>query len=137
MRKNNLVWQFLGAVAAAAALFVIFNLTNPLSVGPAGILSVLGLIFLFCWFAIWLVAEVAFAIWRMIRPEKSLPTAMPDPKKREKIRRRRVKWIAAMLALIPIFVISLNSIGQLNISQYILILLIEFLGIFYILRRIR
>ena len=43
--------------------------------------------------------------------------------------------LSAVLAFIPIFIISLNSISNLEIKDLLLIAMVEFILIFYIIRR--
>ncbi|MDR1969771.1 MAG: hypothetical protein LBQ11_00265 [Candidatus Nomurabacteria bacterium] len=57
--------------------------------------------------------------------------------KEDKIRRwrQRLTLILAALSFVPIFLISLNSIGQLGFRDIALIIVIEGLLIFYIIKR--
>jgi hypothetical protein len=76
--------------------------------------------------------SVCEKIYFRLRPERSAGVLAGQPK----LFRKRTIYISVALAFVPLFLISLNSIGQLQLRDVFLILLIEALAIFYIIKRV-
>ena len=123
----------LGLVGASVGLILVLNLTTPAAAGPVGILAVFVLIYLASFCALMLFAKLLELIWRAVRPPTGETVVAGE---RARASRTRVTLIAAVLSLVPIFLISLNSIGQLNFVDVVLIVLIEALAVFYLARRV-
>jgi len=70
-------------------------------------------------------------IYRLMSPGKGRSN---DPNTTE-LFNRRINIIAIVVSLAPIFMIAMNSIGQLSIVDVALIIVIEAILIFYIIRR--
>jgi hypothetical protein len=119
-------------VLSVIGLVLILNLTNPLSAGPFGILVMFGLVYSVSFSLLLLLIRLLEIIYRAIRPLSD------NVGNREKTTttRKRLTLAVACLSFVPIFIISLNSIGQLNFWDVVLIVAIETLAIFYISRRI-
>jgi hypothetical protein len=116
---------------SVVGLVLVTNLSNPLGAGPLGIVVVFALIYTFSLSLLLLVARLLETIYRLLRAASI--TVVKEDKMRH-IRRRSTLIIAA-LSFIPIFLISLNSIGQLGFKDIALIIVIEALLIFYIVKR--
>jgi len=132
--KKRVSWLMLalGLVAAVVGLLLFLNLTNPSSVGPLGILLVFVLIYAATFLALLLVVRLLAVIICAIRPVRE--TAVGQEKSR--ILQKRITFGVAALSFVPIFLISLNSIGQLKFVDVILIVAIEAVAMFYISRRV-
>ena len=122
----------IGLIAGSLGLLALFNLTNPLSAGPLGVLAAFVLIYGVSFSALLLIARLIRVIYRAIRPHRE--TVVDQD--RTRIVKRRLTLIVAALSAVPIFLISLNSIGQLRFTDILLIVVIEILAIFYIVRRV-
>lgn len=122
---------FLSLLLSTIGLTLITNLTNPLGVGHLGILVVFALVYICTLSLLLLLVRLLETIYRLLR---SAPTTVV---KEDKIRRwrQRLTLILAALSFVPIFLISLNSIGQLGFRDIALIIVIEGLLIFYIIKR--
>jgi hypothetical protein len=46
-------------------------------------------------------------------------------------------YIASIVALAPVFLLALNSIGQLEVKDFILVIMLVGLACFYVIRRSR
>jgi len=114
-----------------AGLVLVANLTNPLSAGPFGILVIFALIYSFSLSLLLLLARFSETIYRLLKSPS--PTVVRKDKQHRF--RRRSTLIIAALSFVPIFLISLNSIGQLGFRGIVLITAIEALSIFYIIKR--
>ncbi len=118
-------------ILAAIGLYLFLNLVNPLVAGPLGILVAFALIYVFCLATLLLIVRFVEIVDRLLHP------VMTEVRE-DKLRRmhRRSNYIVAALSLVPIFLLSLNSIGQLGFRDVALVVAIEGLIIFYIIRRV-
>ena len=131
-RYLSLVALLAGLVLASVGLLLFLNLATPSSAGPLGILLVFILIYIISFSLLMLLIRLLMVIYRAIRPRKETVVG----KEKSRINKKRFTLIAAVLSLVPIFLISLNSIGQLNFVDMVLIIAIEAVAIFYIMRRV-
>lgn len=109
-------------IASFIALVFLLNKTNPLDVGPAGILLVFALAYVFMASALYLLLTMvmivlAYFITINIRSKK------------------RFYYLASILALAPVFLLALNSIGQLQVKDFVLVLCLVGIACFYVVRR--
>jgi hypothetical protein len=123
---------FSALLLSAVGLVLVTNMTNPLSAGHVGILVTFTIIYVCTLSILLLLVRLAEMIYRLFR--SSSATAV----KKDKVRRlqRQLTLIMIALSFVPIFLISLNSIGQLGFKDIALIIVIEALLIFYITRRV-
>lgn len=130
-RRSIVICALLGLVATIVGLVFILNMTNPTSGGPAGILAVLALIYLLTLSFIVLMVMVFEYIYRLIVPRKQDQTVA------ERTTRfyRRLLAVCATLATMPIFIISLNSIGRLGFLDMVLIAAVELVAVFFVLKK--
>lgn len=122
----------LGLVVSVVALVFILNMTNPSDSGPAGILAVLILIYAISYSVIILTTVLFDYIYRLIAPRQQDETVAI----RTKHFYHRLLAVCAVLATAPILVISLNSIGRLGFLDIVLIVAIELVAIFYVLKKL-
>lgn len=118
--KKAKSWHLLitSAIVLTAVLIAMLNLMNPLSIGPNGIL-------LFFLFAYLLGIVVALLILKLLRLvfHKSFSTV-------------KAMYLAATLAFAPVMLMALNTLNQLQVIDVILVMIFEFLALFYIFRRL-
>ena len=132
MKRKHLILAITSFVLSAVALALLFNMTNPNSGGAAGILVVLVLIYVLFFTAFIVILYLVWFIVRFIR-SGSRKSVVADAKIK-KLQKKSI-YIAAVVALVPLFIISLNSLGQIRIWDILLIVLFEALAIFYISKR--
>jgi len=130
--RTSLIVIFVALLLSVVCLVLVTNLTNPLGAGPFGILVVFALIYICSLSLLLLMARLFEVVYRLLR-SSSITVARED---RIQHWRRRSTLILAALSFIPIFLISLNSIGQLGFKDIMLIVVIEVLLIFYIVKRV-
>lgn len=106
-----------------SAVLVFFNETSPLKVGPLGILSVFGLIYVFVLAILFAFAFFSFAL---IGHFYTI----------ERITKRRYYVISSIVAIAPILLLALNTTGQLGLKDVVLVLLLVSSVCFYIFRRV-
>ena len=106
---------------AAITLFVV-NHTSPLQIGPAGILLVFILFYALTASFLFVVAHVANKVWCVISKRKSVSM-------------RRIYYLTSVVAFGPVFMIALNTLGQLGPTEIVLVWVLIILGGFYVSRR--
>lgn len=135
-RRNILAYSVLAMLLTSAALYLILNMTNPSSAGPAGILVVLLLIYGFSFGLMCALIVVFGYIYRLIKPRENTEIAAELIASRYAAARRRDVALGAVFAAMPILVISLNSIGRINALDVALIVATEAVATFYIYKKI-
>jgi hypothetical protein len=112
------------------ALFVLFNISNPVDIGPAGILIVFILIYLFCASSFFVFLHFGVGLLsRFVSSRKSIDH------RHWQIGVRRAYYIASALAFAPVVLLAMQSVGQLQIRDVLLVTILEILAIFYIVKR--
>lgn len=105
-----------------AAIIIALNITSPIIAGPAGILVVFSLFYFFVASVAYILLKLVGILWRLV----GRGVLMRD---------RQMLYIAFVLAMGPIFLLALNTLGQIGIVEVALVALLVFLGCFYVVRR--
>ena len=109
-------------ILSCVGIVVLLHGTNPLDVGPAGILLVFGLAYVFISSSLYLLLTlvlVLLAYFITISP----------------VSRRKMYYISSIVAFAPIFFLALNSIGQLELKDFMLVFCLVGLACFYVVKR--
>jgi hypothetical protein len=117
------------AVLSGLALAFILNMTTPAGAGAFGILAVfvltyLLIISLMTFFLYGLSRVVAYAI-------KTFATRRPV----ESLSLRKSYYFSTIIALAPVIIVSMQSVGGIGIYEFCLILLLVFIGCVYVAKR--
>jgi len=113
---------YIAPAIAFLALGIVLNMTNPLQSGPLVILVVFVLLYTLIMSALSAGLHLVGAVIRMVKPGQLFSL-------------RRGYYVISIVALAPILFVALNTLGQLDAFEIILILLLVGLGCFYVLRR--
>jgi hypothetical protein len=105
-----------------AVLFVFLNITSPLQNGPLSVLVAFVLVYLFVTSGLYATARLAIKIGKFLGWNRNL-----SPK--------TVYYLVSVIALGPVFILALNTLGQLEPKDVILVILLLIVGCFYVLRR--
>ncbi len=108
----------------ALCLFIFMNVTSPLKNGPFSVLVAFAIIYLLITSLLYAIALASTRIALLFG--KQIPLS-----------RRRLYYLMSVLALGPVFILALNTLGQLDIKEILLVSLLLCLGCFYVLRRSR
>ena len=111
-------------VVSFVGLVVLLNRTNPLDVGPAGILLVFGLAYIFISSALYLLLTLVIVLLAYFVNITATS-------------RRNLYYLSSIIALAPVFLLALNSIGQLEVKDFILVLCLVGFASFYVVKRRR
>ena len=103
-------------------LFIFMNATSPLQSGPLSVLAFFTLSYLF----------VTSALYAAVLSTYKVASAfgMKRP-----LRRKMIYYLVSVIALGPVFMLALNTLGQLDIKEILLVMILVFLGCFYVARR--
>lgn len=116
---------------ALAALLFITNSTDPVSIGPGGILVVFLLVYIF-WAGLFFTAihlGIGIVSSLIIKYRKTVTV------RSFQIGVRKAYYIASALAFAPVLFLAMNSLGQLQLRDVALVLVFMLLIIFYIVKR--
>ena len=130
-REIPVAVTLVGLTVSILGLFLVLNLTDPFESGSIGILIVLGLVYVLTLSALLILIRLAKFIYHLMQPAKKKLTS----ENAAALMNRRINLITAVISLMPVFIMSMNSIGQLNMVDIALIIVIEAILIFYIIRR--
>lgn len=121
---------YLLPLVSALGLFLMMTLTNPLTAGPAGMLVVFFLAYVFC-------ASVLFIVlhWGV-----SFVTGTMSRSQRFNVREWRVGvkkayYTASIVAFAPVLLLAMQSVGQLQVRDIVLMIAFVAIAIFYVLKR--
>ena len=109
-------------VVSFVGLAILLNRTNPLDVGPAGILLVFGLAYVFISSTLYLVLTLVVMLLAYFVTLKNTS-------------RRKLYYLSSIISLAPVFLLALNSIGQLEIKDFLLVMSLVGLACFYVAKR--
>ncbi len=113
---------YLLPIVSFVGLMVLLNRTNPLEVGPAGILFVFGLAYVFISSSLYLLLTL---VMLMLAYFMTIGAAS----------RRKLYYLSSIIAFAPVFLLALNSIGQLELKDFALVISLVALACFYVVKR--
>jgi hypothetical protein len=121
-RQLKLIAIFGSPFLWVVLLLVMLNATNPIESGP---LSVLGVFILLYLAVSSFLYAVAFLVMKILQSLGWRPF----------ITSRTLYYLVSVLGLGPVFLQALNTLGQLEVKDIILVTILLSLGCFYVLRR--
>lgn len=125
------VLGYLVPVFALVALMLLMNTTDPISAGPGGILVVFLLVYVFWAGMFFTILHLGLGLVSrlIIRHRKTVTVRSIQ------LSIRKAYYIASALAFVPVLLLAMNSLGQLQIRDVALVSIFMFLVIFYIVKR--
>lgn len=130
---ENMIGKLVGVVTivAAALLLLVVNMTSPTSAGPVGILAVFFLLYILLTS---LLTVVFIAVNRIVvKISSSVKTRTPA----QAMTVRRAYYFASVLAMAPIMIVGIGSVGKVGITEFVLVSLFMLIGLFYVEKRSR
>ncbi|SRR6266702_2063040 len=109
-------------IVSFVGLIILLNRTNPLDVGPAGILFVFALSYVFIASTLYLVLTLVMLLLAYF---VTITAAS----------RRRLYYLSSIIAIAPVFLLALNSIGQLELKDFLLVISLVGFACFYVAKR--
>jgi hypothetical protein len=119
-------------IVIAGALFYIFNATSPNGIGPGGVLITFVLIYALCLNIIFIFLHTGLSQLSKLAIYKTYVG-----QRQWNIGVKRAYYIASILAFAPVLLLGVQSIGQLDVKDVILVVVFMALATVYIVRRVR
>jgi hypothetical protein len=119
----------LSVVAAIVALAIFLLSTQPASVGPVGILFVFILMYVS---VLGVLTFLIFGISRLV-VKMSSPFTVKKPLQRLTI--RRSYYFSSVVALAPVMLIGMQSVGEVGIYDFLLVVIFVVIACIYISKR--
>ncbi len=116
-------------LASVGLLLVLLNVTTPSTSGAAMVL----LVFLLGYAS--LVVGVTFLLWGIDRVLGKVRGELHRPERKQKLSVRKAYYYASVIALAPVIITSLQSVGGVGGYEVFLVGLFVVLGCVYIARR--
>ena len=116
-------------VLTAVALLYIWNTINPSEATPGEVLLVFVLLYAFWLSIFFLLARLIFRLYERIKLDKT------DNVTEIRFKAHKVYYVASVVAFFPVLVIAMQSIGQLKLTDVILVGVLIGLAVFYVIKR--
>lgn len=113
-------------IASTLLLLYIWNTTNPKDVGPLGVFIVFLLLYIFWLSIIFLILRSGLIIFKKIYAHS---------KHQRHVSERRAYYVASVVAFLPVLLLGLHSVGQLELRDAALAVLFVALAVFYVIKR--
>jgi len=122
---------FLAPVAVLGLLYMIFQFTDPASVGPGGVLGVFVLIYIGCLSIVFIVLRFGLYWMKKILAIRKGSNFYGLPS----MGTRKAYYIASVLAFAPVTLLAMHAYSQLQFSDIGLVVLLVAVVTFYIVKR--
>lgn len=106
----------------ALCIFLFMNVTSPLQSGPLSVLTVFVLTYLFITSTLYAGVIVGHKIASFLGWKRPL-------------HRKQLYYLVSVIGLAPVFFLALNTLGQLELKEVLLVILLLTMGCFYVMRR--
>lgn len=122
---------FAAPVVVALLLYIVFQSTDPATVGPGGLLGVFILIYLSCLSVLFILLRFGlYSIGKVLSLRQGAPThSLPL------MEIRKAYYVASVLAFIPVTFIAMHAYSQLRLTDIVLVAILMTIITFYILKR--
>lgn len=114
----------LSTISAAVLLVIIFQTTTPASIHPFGILFVFILLYVF------ILGVLTFLVYHILHLGAHLKKDGGNS-----VSFRRTYLLSSVLALAPVILLGIQSVGSLTVYEVFLIIVFEFFACFYVIKR--
>ena len=111
-------------------LFIILNITTPVSSGPIGVL----LVFVFAYVSS--VGLMTFLLFTLSKVATYLSVVVVARKPLQRLSFRRSYYYSTIVGSAPVLVVALQSVGANGMYEYLLVLIFVVIGCLYISKRI-
>jgi hypothetical protein len=119
----------LAGLVSTGLLLILVMTTTPASAGAFGILAVFVLIYIV------MLCILSFVIWTAAKTSNKLGKELHISKKEYVVSLKKSYYYSSVLALGPVIIISLQTVGSIGIYELSLVALLLILGSLYVSRR--
>lgn len=119
------------SIMSLCSLFVILNITTPVSAGPFGVIA----IFIFMYFLfLGLFSNIIFLFSKLV---SHLSSVFMTKSSVDRLSFRRSYSLSTILAAVPVMVVGLQSVGLVGIYEYLLVSVFAVVGCIYVFKIVR
>ena len=122
MMRNTLIG---GLILAIMSMYLLMNSTTPSEAHPIVILS----------FFLLLYISVLIIIMGALVVGSRLIARLPSRRQRQVLAYDRAYMVASLLALAPVMLIAMNSVGGISLREVLLVVVFEIVALFYLWKR--
>lgn len=119
----------LSSIVAAALLAIILQTTNPSMIGPVGLLAVFFLLYVV------ILGVVIWLLWVTSKSFAFIGRRLMTRRPPQSLSLSRAYYFSSVIALAPVMMLAMQSIGSLGLYEVILITIFLGVGILYITKR--
>ena len=131
MKRSLIGLLIITPLVAGLLLYIIFQFTDPATVGPAGLLGVFILIYLGCLSILFILLRFGlYAVSKMLSLRRGT-TAHGAPQ----MGARKAYYIASVLAFAPVTFLAMHAYSQVGLTDIMLVSILMAIITFYILKR--
>ena len=125
-------WVYAVPLISALALFLLFVQTSPESIGPAGILVVFVLLYIFFVSGLFILLHAGVLLATKLFGER-----ISRQFGKWQLEVKRAYYVASIVAFVPVILLAMQSLGQLQLGDIALVAILASLVAFYVLRLTR
>lgn len=114
-------------------ILYVWQITNPTSIGPIGILGIFLLLYLFWASLFFVIVHLVMTFLHRIPILQHVSSAPKSAKNRGYV----AYYTASILAFAPVLILAMQSVDQLTWRDIMLVIVFVGLAIFYVLKRLR
>ena len=119
----------IGSVCAVIGLLVVFQITTPSEIGPLGILLVFVLMYVAA------LGGLTFLILGINKVVVKISSSYLMNKKSSTMSMSKAYYFASVIALAPVMIIGMQSVGQVGVYELLLVMLFLAIACIYVARR--
>jgi hypothetical protein len=132
MKRNTRIALLLVPLVVTILLYGIFQFTDPISVGPGGVLGVFVLIYLGCLSIVFIILRFGlYWVRKLLSGRKNQISHVSV----SGIGSRKAYYVASVLAFAPVTLLAMHAYSQLQLTDVVLVGVLMAIVTFYILRR--
>ena len=115
----------------AGVLFTVLSSTDPVVIGPGGVLAVFTLVYLFCLSIVFVLLHFGVSwVSRFVLKQRDVAHVQAFS-----IGVRKAYYIASVLAFAPVILLAMQSFAQLRWTDVLLVVVFMLVAVFYIIKR--
>lgn len=129
MTQRTRTLIYLIPVFSLVLLLFTVNATNPVDGGPVTILFVFILLYILLASSLFILLHIGVRLVSRVWSQRSVNA------REWRVGVRRAYYIASILAFGPVLLLAMQSVGQLQLRDILLVVVLLCLGIFYVIKR--
>ncbi len=131
MKRSLRILLFVSPFAIAGLLYLIFQFTDPATIGPGGVLGVFILLYLGCLTVVFILLRFGlYWMRKLVELRKDSKVSTP-----QRMGIRKAYYIASVIAFAPVTFLAMHAYSQLRVADVALVVIFIAIVTFYIVKR--